>query len=409
MLGKNCVKIDNGLKKQDIIIYGWGKTGKYIAFILKKMGLLTYRVTDSNSNLWGIEEDGVVVESNIEIITYALKNKDSVIIVSIDNEQQLLESMQKCEINAVSWKSVIDTWIEYKLPVVNQYKVDYTSYLQQWFLHLSEELAFWENAYAKDGAYKHDLYLKNANQQHFCEKYLNKLLVGGEIVLDVGSGVLSRYGSLLSDDKKVKLIPVDPLAYWYNKFNEKYLSEELLKKNEKIEFGIFEGLSYSFLSNSIDVVIISNALDHCIDPFRSIIECLKILKKDGVLLLKHLRREAVNEKWVGLHQWNIDITDEKELLLWNNDNFMNVSKILEGYAKIEVQTYEQDERGLEGKFGFCVAEIRKLKELDMLVLDLIKEQDIENSVKTLENLFKDMVEKDYTNQEMWIEKSSLLC
>lgn len=397
------------LKEKNVIIYGWGKTGQQVAFVLDKIGCDNYRVTDSNSDLWGLQETGITVESNIEIIDYVLKNKsEMLIIVSIDDEKKLVESMRTCGMNAYSWKSMIDIWVECCLTEKINYNVQYHSYLLQWFLHLSEELTFWEKAYASPEGYKHDLYLKNANQTYWHEKYLKKLLVGNEKILDVGSGIISRYGNMLPDGKLVNLIPVDPLAYWYNKFNKKYLSQELLCENEHIEFGIFEGLSDSFDLNSVDVIIISNALDHCIDPFRSIIECLKILKKDGVLLLKHLRREAINEKWGGLHQWNIDVTYKGELLIWNNENYVNISRLLEKCARIEVNIFDEDERGLKGKFGFCVAEITKTGELDESIQELLEVQNVRDNVKTLEKLFKEIVEKDYTNKEIWKEKSCFL-
>lgn len=397
------------LKEKNVIIYGWGKTGHQVAFILEMIKCTDYRITDGNSDLWGVQENGIIIESNIEVIDYVLKNKkETIVIVSIDNDKKLLESMRVCDICAYSWKNIIDIGLAFFLNENINYKVNYNSYLKNWFLHLSEELTFWENAYAKEGAYKHVFYLQNAHQRYFDEKYLQKPLVGGETILDVGSGIISRYGNMLSDEKSVQLIPVDPLAYWYNEFNKKYLTKELLEKKAKVEFGIFEGLSYSFALNSIDVIIISNALDHCIDPFRSIVECLKILKKDGVLLLKHLRREALNEKWEGLHQWNIDITDKGELLIWNNENYINISQTLKGYVKIEINMYDEDERGLKGKFGFCVAEITKLREVDEEVFKLMKEQNVKGNIEILEMLFKEMVTCDYTDKEMWEKKSCFL-
>ncbi len=220
----------------------------------------------------------------------------------------------------------------------------------------------------------------------------------GYTVMDIGSGILSRYGSMLANGKKINLLPVDPLAYWYNLFNKQYLNDEDIEQKEKIGFGIFEGLSCTYANESADVIIISNALDHCIDPFRSILECIKVLKTGGTLLLKHLRREAVNEKEQGLHQWNVDVSDSGDMVLWNNDNYINVTNELKDYINIKITLLEQDERGDVGEFGFLVVEIVKKKSIEENAYD---QYGFEEIVKQIEENFKKMVGKDYMDQTMW--------
>ena len=86
--------------------------------------------------------------------------------------------------------------------------------------------------------------------------------------------------------------------------------------------------------------IVDNALDHCIDPWRSFVESLYVLKQNGHMFLNHRRAEAVYENWTGLHRWNIDCVNG-ELLIWNRENAINVTERLKEIAEIYVRYDEQ--------------------------------------------------------------------
>jgi SAM-dependent methyltransferase len=117
-----------------------------------------------------------------------------------------------------------------------------------------------------------------------------------------------------------------------------------LDEAKVVRFGLFEFVD-SFLDEEYaDLIIINNALDHCIDPYRSIIKCFKVLKVGGVLRLCHRRAEAVYEGWMGLHKWNVDYNDSDEFILWNKDNCINISQKLKDFANVRVvhSDYETD-------------------------------------------------------------------
>lgn len=395
------------MKNKKVILYGSGYIGHLCNFLLKKLGIYVYEVTDSNLELWNTEfEKNLLIKSNVDVLFELSKKKQEyIIITSFLKEELFRESLSRNDITALSYKDVIDIYVQ---EITEEtYYVDYEKQLVKWFMSLSEELSFWENTYAKAGARKNDLYLSLAESITFCEKYLTCSIKENNVVMDIGSGILSRYGSRLDNEKSITLIPIDPLAYWYNLFNKKYLDKKQIVAKEKIVFGLFEGLSYSFLPNTADLIIISNALDHCIDPIRSILECLKVLKEGGTLLLKHLRREAINEKEIGLHQWNIDCLG-KELVIWNRDSFINVSKLLNECTDIKISVYDMDERGFTGNFGFIVAEIKKTKEINKNVLEKYDKKDVSMLVKKIQNVFWNIVEKDYTNQSMWEDAFKLI-
>ena len=111
------------------------------------------------------------------------------------------------------------------------------------------------------------------------------------------------------------------------------------------------------------MIIISNALDHCIDPYLCILQAMKILKIGGKLYIKSLRRESCNEKCLGLHQWNIDINKKDDFVIWNADAFVNVTKAMRGICDFTISKYDADERGLSGNWGFITIEMEKKKEM----------------------------------------------
>jgi ubiquinone/menaquinone biosynthesis C-methylase UbiE len=80
-----------------------------------------------------------------------------------------------------------------------------------------------------------------------------------------------------------------------------------------------------------DIVHIRNALDHTIDPVKSMFEMNKVLKKNGFLIIHGFENEAIFENWQGMHQWNLSL--EKNLLLISNiDGFVNDFSMLNSKA-----------------------------------------------------------------------------
>jgi ubiquinone/menaquinone biosynthesis C-methylase UbiE len=110
-------------------------------------------------------------------------------------------------------------------------------------------------------------------------KYIEEQLTGSEKILDIGCGLISMYGNYVGE-KKINLIAIDPLAHFYNIINERYQGE-LFSEEKRSSFGMFEFMADFYEENYADYIIINNALDHCIDPFKSIIECLHVLKCGG--------------------------------------------------------------------------------------------------------------------------------
>lgn len=61
-----------------------------------------------------------------------------------------------------------------------------------------------------------------------------------------------------------------------------------------------------------------------------------VLKPGGMLYLNHTRAEGINEKYDGLHQWNLDYTEDNDFIIWNYGSAVNVSRKLGNIASISI-------------------------------------------------------------------------
>lgn len=206
--------------------------------------------------------------------------------------------------------------------------------IDQWMGGVSYEVAFWNGYLSVD-----------RNKKAVLERVSSKTGIGQPLgidealltedfrVLDVGCG-MAYHNSPYIDGHRIDLHYVDPLAHFYNEIAE---SKKL--PLPEIEFAMVEYLSAFFPGDSVDVVLIQNALDHCFQPVRGIIESLKILKIGGTLYLFHNRNEAEHENYMGFHQFNID-TQNGSLVIWNRELRYDISELLAGCA--EIRTEEVD-------------------------------------------------------------------
>ena len=86
----------------------------------------------------------------------------------------------------------------------------------------------------------------------------------------------------------------------------------------------------------------------------------------------HRRAEAVYEKYTGMHKWNIDYNAELHLLIWNQENAMDLTEALRDIAEIEVTPI--GEQTLREKQNIKVVITKKRSfELEQYI-DLKKEQ-----------------------------------
>lgn len=233
---------------------------------------------------------------------------------------------------------------EYHRNIVFDWKIDFEKNFKIWIDNIRSEVEYWIREIADTRGRNHEYYISCRKNNAFIHEYISSKLKGNEVIMDIGCGLVSRYGTQLKDGNTIKLIPVDALAHFYNCINDKITDG--LKQDYSCYFGMFEFLGDIFEKDYADYIIINNALDHCIDPWKSLVGCIYVLKQGGRMYLSHRRAEAVYEDWVGLHRWNIDCKDGN-FFIWNKENAVNITEKLSQYADVYIRYDDTEDKRID--------------------------------------------------------------
>ncbi len=334
------------------VIWGTNACGRQMAVEAKYLGYEVLAFCSSNAHSEVI--DGFPVLSPSELKEACARNEVDCIVLGMNRASYIQEVTQQ-----LSREFPANVQILEKTSLENDYlasvtqslsykwDINYDLQISEWVENLMSEVEYWVQEVANPRGEAHWDYEARMNNELFfgltvpyqeerldftsALPSLEKALWDGAIVMDIGCGLAPLYGSRLPDFGQVKLFTIDPLAPFYNKINEKYSSRQTLRHS----FGMFEFMANFFERNYSDAIIINNAMDHCIDPYKSLIECAYILKPGGKLFLFHRRAEALYEGYSGLHKWNLDF-DKSDFLIWNNENAVNVSQELKDILQVNV-------------------------------------------------------------------------
>lgn len=228
---------------------------------------------------------------------------------------------------------------------------------EKWLDGISYEIAFWNNVYRWTHTFRGMMGWANYGSRIELEGFdANGFLLKQKLpkVYDVGCGMSYATGDKMEKDGKLIQLDihyVDPLAFHFN---------HILKKNKRdlpqIEFGMAEYLSSFIPGQDASLITIQNALDHSSAPIKGIVEALLSLCEGGVLYLNHHPNEAEMEKYKGFHQYNVD-EREGELVIWNKQETINVTRLLDGFASVETKRMDN---------GHIIAVISRVSGQDQL-------------------------------------------
>jgi SAM-dependent methyltransferase len=188
-----------------------------------------------------------------------------------------------------------------------------------WQANLGKEVHFWDR-WLTEAQFRDErdqrLRAHRPLQGHFV-KYLNPSKQHYRI-LDVGSGPVSPIGDVL-EGKLIELICTDPLASEYAALLDHH---RIFGTNRPI--GVAgEKLDSVLAENSFDIVSCNNALDHTENPLEVIKQMLRVCAAGGWVCISSIYNVGVLEHYYGLHQWNLDIKDER-FILWRPDSITDV-------------------------------------------------------------------------------------
>jgi SAM-dependent methyltransferase len=156
------------------------------------------------------------------------------------------------------------------------------------------ELAFWQQ-FVKTDRFLNG-WVKKVKTPELNQEVADFILsVPRETVLDVGSGVCSLLNGL------VNVTSCDPLGDLYRLIFD--------YERHKLTPPLAIPAEYLKYSNEFDIVHISNALDHCQNPYDALDNLIKAVKPGGYLIVQGFCNEAEHENWQGFHQFNLDLTE----------------------------------------------------------------------------------------------------
>lgn len=326
--------------------------------ILKLSNISLIGIIGTDSNITMSLDDFLVNYNNnnsVLIIAVPIPKEETVVINNLLNRKFVGKIVTNAEFH-----------YKYEIPYYANsakriYDIDFYRKIQKWMDNFLSEVVFWKTQVATPGSMYWNHYIDRISVKEFYSNRINNDCIKEDtVILDVGCGICSQYGTTFNG-KNLNIIGIDPLAYFYNDINRKYLNKHTEIKRKDVEFGMFELLSYNFSENYADYILIDNALDHCIDPVAAIIESLKVLKINGVLSTAHHVNEAYKAFYSDLHQWNIYCDENNEFVLWNTDNYISVSNMLKDYVDIEISIDKK--YTVECPYGQVVCNMKKKKDI----------------------------------------------
>lgn len=338
------------------VIWGTGKVGQEIMDEVIRGGYTIEAYCDSDPKKIGKTINNIRIIGEEELLQSVKEGSVTHIIIGVQNPQYIKEIKERVkekfpiDIKCLFYREIIDyqenEFLRENIKKIKfQWNIDFDSQSQIWIDNFMSEVEYWLYSVAQSEGILKDDYLRRINNEDFFgidkeRKEDFKFIQDKDIVLDIGCGLATKYGSRLDENKSIEVIPIDPLSSFYNHINLKYGKQQY----KKCHFGMFEFIANMYPVNYANAIIINNALDHCIDPLKSVIECMYILKVNGTMYMRHRRAEALFEKYGGLHKWNLDYDNNNNFILWNKENAVNVTEELKEIAEIQVIHNEIIER-----------------------------------------------------------------
>lgn len=140
-------------------------------------------------------------------------------------------------------------------------------------------------------------------------------------IANLGAGAMCIIGNV-RQGVKVDVVSSDLLADEY----EKLRKEQTIKVPTPVEKQDMTNLTYK--DNAFDIVFCSNTLDHSQDPYKALTEMVRICKPGGWIYLRHIAHEGKRHNYRNLHQWNLDITEDNDCIIWNKEDFLTATFLL---------------------------------------------------------------------------------
>lgn len=144
-------------------------------------------------------------------------------------------------------------------------------------------------------------------------------------ILDVGAGPVLTIGDQLPG-VQINIKACDNLAREYHDIYGNLLF--------KVEYQNMESMDYP--DNHFDIVHCVNALDHTKSPRSALAEMIRVAK--NYVYLRHNINEGEQQKYSGLHRWNIEKSGS-DCRFWNSKAEFYLSEFGDWRTEVKVEEY----------------------------------------------------------------------
>lgn len=215
---------------------------------------------------------------------------------------------------------------------------------KKWEEGRSNELEFWAGVIGGKGAagtFRDEL-LNRANPNKAFPQWLGDRVktssLHDALILDIGAGPISALGWVLNG-VRLNIIAVDALAESYNEM----LDANRIEPPVRTQQGDAECLRERFADGIFDLIHCRNALDHCYDPIRVIGNAVRLLKPDAEFVVSSNINEAEKANYSGLHQWNIEVRNEK-VVIWRKEREFILNELISDIGDTSVIACSKEAR-----------------------------------------------------------------
>jgi SAM-dependent methyltransferase len=222
------------------------------------------------------------------------------------------------------------------LPVIGRVqnrRLRHLSDRERWERELGTEVRFWQTYLGELAGEDQTNYQRpdyDWSEEPVYAAVIDRLPDGPLQILDVGAGPMTAMPKVHAG-KQITITAFDPLADEYNARLGELGIEPLVRTHRSTGEELLEHVA----AGTFDLAHASNCLDHAYDPGLAVRNMVTAVRPGGLVLLRHERNEAVNEHYLGLHQWNFDV-DGDDFILWRPGTRRNLSEELRGLATTEV-------------------------------------------------------------------------
>lgn len=347
-------------KDTKIVIWGSGVIGHKVAQVLNMLSLKLVDVIDSDQNKVGqVFENKLCIKGLKDV--GALDEQDTLFVLAFGRDKYVQCKKEVLEYikygRVISYQELMsEIAAEIYNTTSDQWNMDYLTIVRNWLKVLPEEIPW----HFKD---MERLQGKTRIPKEKIERLDKIKFKDDQVLIDMGCGGTLVYSPVING-VKLNYYPTDVLADAYDVGHKKY---DFIP-NTPIGFAMSELLTKWFPEYFADFIIYDNSLDHTLNPVRSIIESFRVLKKGGILSLKHHIVESMFGLADGLHMWDFFEDNRGDFIIarGGTENVVNISSLLKDSA--EIQVWKEKIEGVD-VIDICV--------------NIIKHDDISNEIINL--------------------------